>query len=109
VSPTPRPYPTKPGPSLLFDAFTHERHGYLSAAGLTREFDHTYRYVIDSDGWLFHRLVTDEFGRTLGRAFRWQRSSHGDPQVLAANLLRKWQERHVKFTVHVNTPTPLTL
>jgi hypothetical protein len=91
---------------LVFQAETQERHGYLSASGLTREFDHVYRYVIDSDGWLFHRLVTDEFGRTLGRAFRWRRSSHGDPQELAASQIKKWTERRTKFTVHQDLPAP---
>jgi hypothetical protein len=93
------PYPSRPGRTLVFIAETFERHGYLSANGLTREFDHIYRYVIDSDGWLFHRLVTDEFGRTLGKAFRWQRSAHGDPYALAASQVKKWQERRTHFTV----------
>ena len=93
------PYPTRPTPKHIFEAQTFERHGYFSPSGLTREFDHIYLYVIDSDGWLFHRLLTDEFGRTLGKAFRWQRSAHDDPAILAANLLQKWTERHVKFTI----------
>ena len=93
-------YPTKPGATIVWSAETRERHGYLSASGITREFDHVYRYVIDSDGWLFHRLLIDEFGRTLGRAFRWQRSSHGDPAVLVQDLFRRWALRQVSFTVH---------
>jgi hypothetical protein len=101
------PYPTKPTRNILWSAETFERHGYFGPAGITREFDHIYRYVIDSDGWLFHRLVSDEFGRTLGRAFRWTRSAHGDPQELAASRIQKWTERRVKFTVTQDLPTPV--
>jgi len=40
----------------------------------------------------------------LGRAFRWQRSAHGDPQDLASSQIKKWTERRTKFTVHQTLP-----